>query len=104
MTATGRVAVDAAHAAGIWVGICGEMGGDIAMTPLLVGLGVDELSCGAAVLPRVKRAVQSLETAACEKLVAGAMECDLAKPVDQVHEATWAVSSSSTFAAKAWTF
>jgi phosphotransferase system enzyme I (PtsI) len=31
----------------IWVGVCGEMAGDIALTPLLVGLGVDELSTGA---------------------------------------------------------
>jgi phosphotransferase system enzyme I (PtsI) len=68
--------VDAAHAAGIWVGVCGEMGGDIALTPLLVGLGLDEVSCGAAVLPRVKRAVQSLDTAACKELVAEAMTCD----------------------------
>jgi phosphoenolpyruvate-protein phosphotransferase (PTS system enzyme I) len=68
--------VDAAHKAGIWVGVCGEMGGDIALTPLLVGLGVDELSCGAAVLPRVKRAVQSLSMEVCENLVSDAMSCD----------------------------
>lgn len=68
--------VDAAHAAGIWVGVCGEMGGDIALTPLLVGLGVDELSCGAAVLPRVKRAVQSLDSNACRSLVGEVFGCD----------------------------
>ena len=68
--------VEAAHAAKIWVGVCGEMGGDIALTPLLVGLGVDELSCGAAVLPRVKRAVQSLDMAACENLVAESLATD----------------------------
>jgi phosphotransferase system enzyme I (PtsI) len=68
--------VDAAHAAGIWVGVCGEMGGDIVLTPLLVGLGVDELSCGAAVLPRVKRAVQSLDAKACQALVQEVMRCD----------------------------
>ena len=68
--------VDAAHAAGIWVGVCGEMGGDIALTPLLVGLGVDELSCGAAVVPRVKRAVQLLEFGTCQALVNEVMRCD----------------------------
>ncbi len=68
--------VDAAHKEGIWVGVCGEMGGDIALTPLLVGLGVDELSCGAAVLPRVKRAVQSLSIEVCEELVSESMNCD----------------------------
>src|SRR5688572_5774054 len=64
--------VDAAHEAGIWVGVCGEMGGDIALTPLLVGLCLDEISCGAAVLPRVKRAVQSLGSDVCRNLVADA--------------------------------
>ena len=68
--------VDAAHKNGIWVGVCGEMGGDIALTPLLIGLGVDELSCGAAVLPRVKRAVQSLSTQVCEELVSESMNYD----------------------------
>ena len=68
--------VRAAHDAGIWVGVCGEMAGDIAVTPLLLGLGVDELSCGAAVLPRVKRAVQSLELSTCEALVAEALQLD----------------------------
>lgn len=68
--------VEAAHEAGIWVGVCGEMGGDIALTPLLVGLGVDELSCGAAVVPRVKRAVQSLDSVACQNLVSEVMRCE----------------------------
>src|SRR5204862_2157030 len=56
-----KMTVDAAHAAGIHVGLCGEMGGDISVTPLLIGLGVDELSCGAAVIHRVKRAIRSLD-------------------------------------------
>jgi len=60
--------VAAARANNIWVGICGEMAGDIALTPLLLGLGVDELSAGAALVPRVKRAVQALNAAACERL------------------------------------
>ena len=71
-----NMTVAAAHNANIWVGVCGEMGGDITLTPLLIGLGVDELSCGSAVLPRVKHAVRSLDTAACRKLAAEALETD----------------------------
>jgi phosphotransferase system enzyme I (PtsI) len=52
------------------------VGGDIVLTPLLVGLGVDELSCGAAVLPRVKSAVRSLDMAACRRLAVEALACD----------------------------
>lgn len=61
--------VKAAHDNGIWVGVCGEMAGDILFTPLLLGLGVDELSTGAAQVPQVKRAVQALDLGACRQLV-----------------------------------
>jgi len=55
-----RNVVEAAHSKNRWVGICGETAGDIHLTPLLVGLGVDELSMGSISIPRVKKAVQSL--------------------------------------------
>jgi len=64
-----RMVVDAGHAHNIWVGVCGEMAGDVVLAPLLLGLGVDELSAGAALVPRVKRAVQSLDLAVCLQLV-----------------------------------
>jgi phosphotransferase system enzyme I (PtsI) len=64
-----KMTIDAGHAQGRWVGVCGEMAGDITLTPLLLGLGVDELSAGAALVPRVKSAVQSLDFAACQQLI-----------------------------------
>ncbi len=67
---------DAAHANGIWVGVCGEMAGDLTLVPLLLGLGMDELSVSATLVPRVKRAVQSLTTAECQQLVTDAMALD----------------------------
>src|SRR3954454_955796 len=60
---------DAAHERGIWVGVCGEMAGDLAMVPLLLGLGMDELSVSASLVPRVKRAVQTLSIPECQELV-----------------------------------
>ncbi|HEX4631442.1 MAG TPA: phosphoenolpyruvate--protein phosphotransferase [Chthoniobacterales bacterium] len=71
-----KMVADAAHAHKIWVGVCGEMAGDLALTPLLLGLGMDELSVGASIVPRVKRAVQSLTLKECQKLVAEIMELD----------------------------
>ena len=66
-----KMVADAAHTHGIWVGVCGEMAGDLALVPLLLGLGMDELSVGASLVPRVKRAVQSLTShrmpAACRR-------------------------------------
>ena len=64
-----KMIADAAHANNIWVGVCGEMAGDIALTPLLLGFGVDELSASAVLVPRVKRAVQSLALDECKQLV-----------------------------------
>jgi phosphotransferase system enzyme I (PtsI) len=68
-----KMTVDAAHARGIWVGVCGEMAGDIQVTPLLLGLGVDELSTGTGLVPRVKKAVQSLDSEVCKSLVNSAL-------------------------------
>lgn len=71
-----KMVVEAAHKHGIWVGVCGEMASEVALTPLLLGLGVDELSAGAALVPRVKSAVQSLEMSTCRQLAAEALEMD----------------------------
>lgn len=64
-----KMIADAGHANNIWVGVCGEMAGEIALVPLLLGLGVDELSTAAILVPRVKRAVQSLTIPECRELV-----------------------------------
>ncbi len=75
-----KMVADAAHKQRIWAGVCGEMAGDLTMVPLLLGLGMDELSVSASLVPRVKRAVQSLSIPECEKLVAAALE--LTTPVE----------------------
>ena len=64
-----KMVADAAHANGIWVGVCGEMAGEVLFTPLLLGLGMDELSAGPTLVPRVKSAVQRLTTTECRQLV-----------------------------------
>src|SRR3984957_4641175 len=64
-----EMTVSAAHAQGIWVGVCGEMAGEITLTPLLLALGVDELSVSAGLVPRVKKAVQTLDTKECSRLL-----------------------------------
>lgn len=47
-----KMAADAAHKAGIWIGICGELGADISMLPTFLAMGIDELSVSpSAVLP-----------------------------------------------------
>jgi len=68
-----KMIADAGHANKIWVGVCGEMARDVALIPLLIGLGMDELSVGATSVPRVKMAVRSLAVLECQKLVAEAL-------------------------------
>jgi len=68
-----KMVVEAGRGAGIWTGVCGEMAADVLLTPLLLGLGVDELSVTGTVVPRVKKAVQSLEFGACADLVVTAL-------------------------------
>jgi phosphotransferase system enzyme I (PtsI) len=71
-----KMIADAAHAHNLWVGVCGEMAGDIALIPLLLGLGMDELSTAASLVPRVKRAVQSLTIPECRELVEETFKLD----------------------------
>jgi phosphotransferase system enzyme I (PtsI) len=76
-----RHTVDAAHAAGRWVGVCGEMAGDPQNAVLLVGLGVDELSVSVYDVPRVKAAIRSVSYEAHRTLAAEALSCESAEPV-----------------------
>ncbi len=50
--------VEEAHRMGRWVGVCGEMAGDLEAVPLLVGLGVDELSVSPPLVPAVKELIR----------------------------------------------
>jgi phosphoenolpyruvate-protein phosphotransferase (PTS system enzyme I) len=59
-----QFSAEAAAAAGIPVSICGEMAGDERLTPLLLGLGISELSMAAGSIPRVKKRVRELNLAA----------------------------------------
>ena len=76
-----RIITEAAHAHNIWVGVCGEMAGDVALVPLLLGLGVDELSAAATLVPRVKRAVQSLAIPECRDLVEETLKLNTASEI-----------------------
>ena len=76
-----KMIADAGHAHDLWVGVCGEMAGDIALIPLLLGLGVDELSASAVLVPRVKRAVQSLSIPECKELVNEALKLQTAPDI-----------------------
>ena len=66
--------VDAGHKAHIWVGICGELGADPLAIPLLIGLGIDELSMSPVAIPRAKMVLRALTVPECEKIAARALK------------------------------
>ncbi|MFT5314612.1 MAG: phosphotransferase system enzyme I (PtsI), partial [Candidatus Krumholzibacteriia bacterium] len=50
--------VEAGHKAGIWVGLCGEMGSETRLAEVLLGLGLDEISLHGATLPKIKQVIR----------------------------------------------
>ena len=71
-----KTTVDAGQAQKIWTGVCGEMAGELAMVPLLIGLGVAELSVAPSLVPRVKMLIRSIEMANARELAEFALNCD----------------------------
>ncbi len=71
-----KMTVDAAHANGIWAGVCGEIAGDPVLAPLLIGLGVDELSAAPAVLDEMKYIIRRIKLTEAQALAAQAMQVD----------------------------
>jgi multiphosphoryl transfer protein len=59
---------------GRWVGVCGGLASDLAAVPVLLGLGVTELSATAAVVPEVKALVRRLSLPACRDLAAKTLD------------------------------
>ncbi len=71
-----KTTVDAAHRHGIWVGVCGEVAGDPVLAPLLIGLGVDELSAAPTVVAQVKYIVRRLKLSETQALAEFALQCE----------------------------
>ena len=76
-----KMTCDAGRKAGIDVGICGEMGGQLEATPLLVGMGFNEISISGKMLPAVKYSISRLNAAACRELLDKAIAANDAEAV-----------------------
>ena len=73
--------VCAAKKNNIWVGMCGEMAGDILATELLVGMGIDELSMSGSTIPKVKERITKINLASAQSLVAEVLQFDKTEEV-----------------------
>lgn len=67
--------VDAGHARGIEVGLCGEMAGDVIAVPVLLGLGLDDLSMRPSALPFVKRLLRHSNSRQLHDLGGRVLQC-----------------------------
>ncbi|HUI08104.1 MAG TPA: phosphoenolpyruvate--protein phosphotransferase [Verrucomicrobiae bacterium] len=76
-----RAVVEAAHNNGIWVGVCGEIAGEPLFTPLLLGMGIDELSAASSSLPRVKEVIRRLKLSEAQELAAASLHTNSGREV-----------------------
>jgi multiphosphoryl transfer protein len=76
-----RLVAEAGRAHGRWVGVCGEVGGDPLATPVLLGLGVTELSVAPPLVPGIKEAVRTVDLDAARDLAAEALRLESAGAV-----------------------
>jgi phosphocarrier protein FPr len=73
--------VEAAHAAGKWVGVCGELGADPQAVPILIGMGVDELSISVPAIAPAKAQIRALNLVDANALAQRALACGTAAEV-----------------------
>jgi phosphotransferase system enzyme I (PtsI) len=71
-----KTTVDAARRNNIPVSVCGEMAGEPMFTPLLLGLGVDELSATPSLVPQIKFLVRRLKMSEARALADFALNCE----------------------------
>jgi phosphotransferase system enzyme I (PtsI) len=92
-----KTTVESAHRQGIWTGVCGEMASEIELVPLLVGLGVDELSVAPSLIPQVKFLIRRLRISEARALAEWALNCESGQKILERSAALARESAPSLF-------
>lgn len=71
-----RQVIDHGHAAGIWVGMCGELAGEPLAIPILLGLGLDEFSMNPPAIPQAKEIIRQWELPQAAVLAEQVLQCE----------------------------
>lgn len=79
-----KVTCDAGHQSNCPVSLCGEIAGDPAVVPLLLGLGVNELSAPLPAVPLVKQTVRAVDMDECTRIADKALRCSTGFQVREV--------------------
>ncbi|KVE29940.1 phosphoenolpyruvate--protein phosphotransferase [Burkholderia vietnamiensis] len=83
------IAVRGAAKHGKWVGVCGALGGDPLAVPILVGLGVTELSVDPVAVPGIKARVRRLDYQLCRQRAQDLLALDSAQAVRAASREVW---------------
>jgi len=75
--------IENGHNAGIWVGMCGEMAGDVSMTLILLGLGLDEFSTSPIAIPEIKRIIRSVTMRQAKEIAQEAITLPTGREVEK---------------------
>lgn len=78
-----KMVIDAAHAAGKWVGMCGEMAGEEVAIPILVGLGLDEFSMSASSILPARYQIRRMSKTELQQHADTLLNMDTAQSVEQ---------------------
>jgi phosphoenolpyruvate-protein kinase (PTS system EI component) len=81
-----RDTAQAGRKAGKWTGVCGELAGDPAAVPILIGLGIEELSLAPLQIPHIKEIVRLIDSAAACTLAENALQAGSAREVRRIAE------------------
>lgn len=72
------------HRHGKWIGLCGELGAKGSVLPLLIGLGLDEISMSSPSIAATKEHVAKLDSRECRQLLNKAMQCRTVQEVEHL--------------------
>ncbi|OGW93112.1 MAG: phosphoenolpyruvate--protein phosphotransferase [Omnitrophica bacterium RIFCSPLOWO2_01_FULL_45_24] len=75
--------IEAGHKAGIWVGMCGEMAGDIFMTLILLGFGLDEFSTSPIAIPELKKIIRAVTMDQAKEIAQQAITLSTGKDIER---------------------
>ncbi len=78
-----KIAVDSGHRENIEVGMCGEMAGEPLYVPILLGMGLDELSMNAMAIPKAKKIIRQSNQEECARFVAELLSLDSARHIKE---------------------
>lgn len=81
-----NLTIQGGHKKKRWVGMCGEMAGDILSIPILLGLGLDAFSMSATSIPKARMIINNLSQKECATLAKKALSLDTMEDVNQLVE------------------